>query len=109
VLEKNNPRYPDTVENEYPDIEEQYEGWFVLLKYNDDGSPQITACKRAITPDDIPLCYTGLGELFDTKRVAFPISLYRDQNRLYVGYGWGDRALFMAEFEYDVVISNLEK
>lgn len=107
VLEKNNPALPDTIDVDYPDIEEQYEGWMVLLRYSDEGKPYIAACARALTPDDVPNCYHGLGELFDSKRVAFPISLYRDDGTLEVGYGWGDRALFLAEFDYDVVVREL--
>lgn len=107
VLEKNNPIYPDTMEYAYPDIEEQYEGWFIILKFDDNQTPHITACRRALTPDDIPESYKGAGELFDTKRVAFPVSLYRDGDCVYVGYGWGDRALFLSEYEYDTVISEL--
>ena len=69
--------------------------------------PCVKACLRAITPDDVPRCYQGAGELFDTKRVAFPISLYRIGDRLRAGYGWGDRALFQAEFDYHMVIRQL--
>jgi hypothetical protein len=107
VLEKNNPAMPDTMDEQYPDIEEQYEGWLVLLRYTEDAKPIIASCARALTPDDIPHCYHGLGELFDTKRVAFPISVYRNGDTLEVGYGWGDRALFLAQFDYDVVLREL--
>ena len=69
----------------------------------------IKACVRAITPDDVPLGYCGAGELFDTKRVAFPMSLYRRGNALQAGYGWGDRALFQAEFDYETVTARLSK
>jgi hypothetical protein len=108
VLEKNNPAYPETIDSLYPDIEEQYEGWFVLLRFNDEGKPFIHACVRALTPDDVPMCYDGAGELFETKRVAFPISLYRDEETLQVGYGWGDRALFQANFRETDVVQALE-
>ena len=54
------------------------------------------------------MCYDGAGELFDTKRVAFPISLYRADDALHVAYGWGDRALFLAEFDYHTVVRQLE-
>ncbi len=107
VLDKNNPAYPQTHDPDYPDIEEQYEGWAVWLKFNERGEPVIHACIRAITPDDVPHCYHGLGELFDIKRVAFPISLYRSGEMLQVGYGWGDRALFQAEFDYQMVVRQL--
>ena len=69
--------------------------------------PMIKACVRAITPDDVPHGYQGAGELFDTKRVAFPISLYRVGDALQAGYGWGDRALFQAEFDYGTVTAQL--
>jgi len=107
VLEKNNPEIPDTMDPDYPEIEEQYEGWAVLLRYNADGKPYIAACVRALTPDDVPHCYRGLGELFDSKRVAFPISIFRNGGNIEVGYGWGDRALFLAEFEYDLLVREL--
>ena len=107
VLEKNNPEFPETLDPVHPGIDEQYEGWVVWLTLDEDGVPSIKACVRAITPDDVPTEYQGRGELFDTKRVAFPISLYRIGNALQVGYGWGDRALFQAEFEYGVVIDQL--
>lgn len=107
VLEKNNPALPDTIDTQYPDIEEQYEGWLILLRYHEDGRPYVAACVRALTPDDVPLCYRGLGELFDSKRVAFPISLFRSGNNLEAGYGWGDRALFLAQFDYDLVVRKL--
>ena len=107
VLERNNPDYPETYDAAYPDIEEQYEGWIVWLDFDERGTPIVKACLRAITPDDVPRCYQGAGELFDTKRVAFPISLYRSGDRLEVGYGWGDRALFQAEFDYHLVIRRL--
>lgn len=107
VLEKNNPAYPETLDPAHPGIEEQYEGWVVWLTLDDSGVPSIKACVRAITPDDVPAAYTGRGELFDTKRVAFPISLYRLGDTLLVGYGWGDRALFQAEFDYNTVIDQL--
>jgi hypothetical protein len=107
VFEKNNPDLPDTWDLQYPEIEEQYEGWMVLLRYNDDGNPVICACIRALTPDDVPRSYRGEGELFDTKRVAFPISLFRAGDKLEVAYGWGDRALFMAEFDYAFVVRSL--
>ena len=108
VLEKNNPRYPETADPLYPDIEEQYEGWAVLMRFDAQGNPVIHSCVRALTPDDIPVCYDGAGELFDTKRVAFPISLYRAADALHVAYGWGDRALFLAEFDYATVVRQLE-
>ena len=79
----------------------------VWLTLDDNGVPSIKACVRAITPDDVPSAYCGRGELFDTKRVAFPISLYRTGDTLQVGYGWGDRALFQAEFDYHTVIDQL--
>ncbi len=107
VLEKNNPDFPETLDPAHPGIEEQYEGWVVWLTLDENGVPSIKACVRAITPDDVPTEYHGRGELFDTKRVAFPISLYRTGDSLQVGYGWGDRALFQAEFEYGVVIDQL--
>ena len=107
VLEKNNPEFPETVDAAHPGIEEQYEGWVVWLTLDENGVPSIRACVRAITPDDVPAAYQGRGELFDTKRVAFPISLYRVGDALQVGYGWGDRALFQAEFEYGTVIDQL--
>jgi hypothetical protein len=107
VLEKNNPDFPETLDPAHPGIEEQYEGWVVWLTLDDKGVPSIKACVRAITPDDVPAVYQGRGELFDTKRVAFPISLYRTGDSLEVGYGWGDRALFQAEFDYGTVIDQL--
>jgi hypothetical protein len=107
VLEKNNPDFPETLDPAHPGIEEQYEGWVVWLTLDDKGVPSIKACVRAITPDDVPAVYQGRGELFDTKRVAFPISLYRTGDALQVGYGWGDRALFQAEFDYNTVIDQL--
>ncbi len=107
VLEKNNPDFPETLDPVHPGIDEQYEGWVVWLTLDEDGVPSIKACVRAITPDDVPTEYQGRGELFDTKRVAFPISLYRIGDALQVGYGWGDRALFQAEFEYGIVIDQL--
>lgn len=109
VLEKNNPDFPETLDPTHPGIEEQYEGWVVWLTLDEKGVPSIKACVRAITPDDVPTGYHGRGELFDTKRVAFPISLYRTGNALQVGYGWGDRALFQAEFDYGVVIDQLSR
>ena len=107
VLEKNNPDYPETLDLEHPGIEEQYEGWLVWLDFDASGTPIVKACLRAITPDDIPKCYHGAGELFDTKRVAFPISLYRAGSHLEAGYGWGDRALFQAVFDYETVVCRL--
>lgn len=107
VLEKNNPDFPQTVDPKYPGIIEQYEGWVVLLGFDDAGKPVIKSCVRAITPDDIPRGYSGDGELFDTKRVAFPVSLYRYDKSLSVGYGWGDRALFQANFDYETVLRQL--
>jgi len=107
VLDRNNPAYPETLDRAYPKIEEQYEGWFVRLDFSAGGVPTIRSCVRAITPDDVPRCYQGLGELFDTKRVAFPISLYRTGDCLEAGYGWGDRALFQAEFDYHTVVQRL--
>ncbi len=107
VLEKNNPAYPETLDPAHPGIEEQYEGWVVWMTLDENGVPSIKACVRAITPDDVPAVYQGRGELFDTKRVAFPISLYRTGDFLQVGYGWGDRALFQAEFDYGTVIDKL--
>ena len=107
VLEKNNPIHPDTMDPAHPGINEQYEGWVVWLTFDEHGAPVIKACVRAITPDDVPMAYQGLGELFDTKRVAFPISLYRTGNQLEVGYGWGDRALFQAVFDYETVKTQL--
>ncbi|MBV9852168.1 MAG: hypothetical protein JO250_21080 [Armatimonadetes bacterium] len=109
VLEKNNPAYPETMDSLYPDIEEQYEGWMTLLRFDGAGKPVIHACLRALTPDDVPICYEGAGELFDSKRVAFPISLYRTGDALHVGYGWGDRALFRAEFDYCTVVRQLRR
>jgi len=107
VLEKNNPHMPETMDPDYPDIEEQYEGWMVLLRYNSEGKPYIASCARALTPDDVPACYNGLGELFDSKRVAFPISVFRNGDTIEVGYGWGDRALFLAEFNYNILVREL--
>lgn len=107
VLEKNNPAHPETMDSLYPEIEEQYEGWFVWLGTDGGGCPCIQSCVRAVTPDDVPLCYEGAGELFDIKRVAFPMSLYREDDTLRVGYGWGDRALFQSEFDYRLVVSRL--
>ena len=109
VLEKNNPDFPETLDAVHPGINEQYEGWVVWLTFDTDGKPVIKACVRAITPDDVPLGYEGAGELFDTKRVAFPISLYRVGECLTVGYGWGDRALFQAEFDYQTVTAQLSR
>ena len=109
VLERNNPLYPETIDPAYPHIEEQYEGWLVWLDFDTAGKPSVRSCLRAITPDDVPRCYQGAGELFDTKRVAFPISLYRAENRLEAGYGWGDRALFQAVFDYDTVVQQLSR
>ena len=107
VLDRNNPDYPETHDPAYPEIEEQYEGWMVRLDFDERGTPRVKSCLRAITPDDVPRCYQGAGELFDTKRVAFPISLYRVGDCLHVGYGWGDRALFQAEFDYQTVVRQL--
>ena len=109
VLEKNNPKRPETMDSLYPGIEEQYEGWLVWLDFDDEGAPIIKSCVRAVTPDDVPMCYEGLGELFDIKRVAFPISLYRDEDALEVGYGWADRALFQAEFDYGIAVKELRE
>ncbi len=109
VLEKNNPAYPETMDAAHPGIEEQYEGWVVWLVFDENGTPVIKACVRAITPDDVPAGYQGAGELFDTKRVAFPISLYRTGELLSVGYGWGDRALFQADFDYQTVTAQLSQ
>lgn len=106
VLDKNNPNYPDTRDIEYPEIEEQYEGWAVLLRY-DQGHPVIHSCVRAITPDDIPGSYEGLGELFDIKRVAFPISATHMGRDIAVAYGWGDRALFLSAFHPTDIIQAL--
>jgi len=107
VLEKNNPAFPETLDPAHPGITEQYEGWLVWLDFNESGVPIIKACVRAITPDDVPQGYQGAGELFDTKRVAFPMSLYRRGDALQAGYGWGDRALFQAEFDYRTVTAQL--
>jgi len=107
VLERNNPDYPETHDPSYPKIEEQYEGWVVWLDFDESGTPHVKSCLRALTPDDVPRCYQGAGELFDTKRVAFPISLYRIGDNLRVGYGWGDRALFQAEYDYQTVVRHL--
>ena len=107
VLERNEPEHPETLDPQYPEIEEQYEGWMVWLDFDAGGRPVFRACVRAITPDDVPRCYHGLGELFDTKRVAFPISLYRDEDVLEASYGWGDRALFQAQFDYGTVVRAL--
>lgn len=109
VLERNEPHHPETIDPKHPDIEEQYEGWMVWLDFDEDGCPSFKACLRAITPDDVPKCYHGLGELFTTKRVAFPISLYRDGETLEASYGWGDRALFQAQFEYQMVVRRLSE
>jgi len=109
VLEKNNPAFPETLDPAHPDIEEQYEGWLVWLDFGANGGPEVKSCLRAITPDDVPRCYQGAGELFDTKRVAFPISLYRSGDRLEAGYGWGDRALFQAVFDYATVLECLKR
>ncbi len=108
VLEKNNPDHPETHDPAYPNIEEQYEGWLVWLDFDAEGKPTIKSCLRAITPDDVPRCYQGLGELFETKRVAFPISLYHSGDSLEAGYGWGDRALFQAVFDYATVLGCLQ-
>jgi hypothetical protein len=35
--------------------------------------------------------------------------LYRAGDRLAAGYGWGDRALFQAEFDYGVVTEQLAR
>ncbi len=107
VLEKNNPDFPETLDAVHPGINEQYEGWVVWLTFDAGGRPVIKACVRAITPDDVPAGYEGAGELFDTKRVAFPMSLYRIGECLSVGYGWGDRALFQADFDYKTVTAQL--
>ena len=107
VLERNEAAHPETHDPQHPNIEEQYEGWMVWLDFDDDGQPAFKACRRAITPDDVPRCYEGQGELFDTKRVAFPISLYRSGDTLEAAYGWGDRALFQAEFDYRTVVRQL--
>ena len=107
VMEKNNPAFPETLDPAHPGINEQYEGWLVWLTFNENGVPIIKACVRAITPDDVPHGYHGAGELFDTKRVAFPMSLYRRGDALQAGYGWGDRALFQAEFDYRTVTAQL--
>ncbi len=107
VLERNEVHHPETMDPQHPDIEEQYEGWMVRLDFDEDGCPAFRACLRAITPDDVPRCYAGRGELFTTKRVAFPISLYRTGNTLEAAYGWGDRALFQAQFDYHTVVSRL--
>jgi hypothetical protein len=109
VLEKNNPFYPQTCDPRFPGIHEQYEGWVAWLDFNSGGVPVIKACVRAITPDDVPAIYQGAGELFDCKRVAFPISLERREDALHVGYGWGDRALFQAEFNYQDVTGRLAR
>jgi hypothetical protein len=109
VLERNEAAHPETIDPLYPDIEEQYEGWMVWLNFDDAGRPVFKACLRAITPDDVPRCYQGLGELFTTKRVAFPIALYRRHNSLEASYGWGDRALFQAEFNYQAVVRRLSE
>ena len=109
VMEKNNPAFPETLDPVHPGITEQYEGWLVWMTFDEKGVPMIKACVRAITPDDVPLGYCGAGELFDTKRVAFPMSLYRRGNALQAGYGWGDRALFQAEFDYETVTTRLSK
>jgi len=109
VLEKNNPDYPETLDPAHPGIEEQYEGWMVWLDFDANGGPMVKSCLRAITPDDVPHCYQGAGELFDTKRVAFPISLYRSGDHLEAGYGWGDRALFQAFFDYNTVLERLAR
>jgi hypothetical protein len=109
VLEKNDPAFPETLDAQHPGINEQYEGWVVWLTFDADGRPVIKSCVRAITPDDVPLGYEGAGELFDTKRVAFPMSLYRIGECLSVGYGWGDRALFQADFDYGTVTAQLSR
>jgi len=109
VMEKNNPVFPETMDPLHPGITEQYEGWLVWLDFDESGVPSIKACVRAITPDDVPLGYQGAGELFLTKRVAFPMSLYRHGDALRAGYGWGDRALFQAEFDYETVTSRLSR
>ena len=108
VLDRNNAERPDTFDPEYPDIEEQYEGWAVLLTY-EGGRPVIKSCVRAITPSDVPGNYEGLGDLFDTKRVAFPISVTRENDDILVAYGWGDRALFLSEFSLDTVVNALRE
>lgn len=108
VLSKNDDEFLFTKDSRYPKVKEQYEGWAILLKYIDE-KPVITVAKRAITPDDFPEKYVGLGELFEDKRVAFPTSLYKTkEGNFYVAYGWGDRAIFSAEFKYDEIISALK-
>lgn len=107
VLEKNNPAHPQSVDLRFPTIEEQYEGWLVWLDFDEQDNPFIKSCVRAITPDDVPQCYHGAGELFDTKRVAFPMSLYRTGDQIEIAYGWGDRALFQCAFDYNTVVSGL--
>lgn len=107
VLEKNNPAHPTSLDERFPTIEEQYEGWLVWLDFDDQDNPYIKSCVRAITPDDVPLCYQGAGELFDTKRVAFPMSLYRTNDQIEIAYGWGDRALFQCAFDYRTVVDGL--
>lgn len=108
VTDKNNPAKPRTADAAHPGIEEQYEGWVVLLRV-EDGRPVIRAAARALTPDSRPSCYLGKGELFDNKRVAFPISLYACADDLHVGYGWGDRALFQAIYKRQEVIDRLRQ
>ena len=106
VSDKNSPAKSRTNDLLYPNIEEQYDGWAVLLKI-EKGQPVIKGAARALTPDSKPFCYSGLGELFSTKRVAFPISLYVSGTSFHVGYGWGDRSLFEAVYERHEMISQL--
>ena len=107
VLERNALDHPETLDLDHPYIEEQYEGWMVWLDFDASNHPMFKACVRAITPDDVPRCYRGRGELFTTKRVAFPIGLYRADDTLEASYGWGDRALFQVQFDYDTVVGGL--
>ena len=107
VLERNNPHRPDTLDPSHPQVVEQYEGWVAWLGVDANDQPIIKSCVRALTPDDVPPVYGGSGEMFRDKRVAFPVSLYRAGRTLQVGYGWGDRALFQAEFDYETVTRQL--
>ena len=58
-----------------------------------------------MTDDDKPCAWHHCAGSIPRGRL--PISLYRVGSRLRVGYGWGDRALFQAEFDYHTVIRQL--
>lgn len=108
VFDVNHPEHPRTHDHHHPRVNEAYEGWAVLLRYDSQDAPHVHAVSRVCTADDRPTCYEGRTELFKTKRVAFPMSLYRSGlSNLRVGYGWGDRALFEVEFKYDDLVKSL--